>query len=421
MLERVSAIARRIETFRSESLADLSALGLGVDDILSVQITRGPIEAIVKNLTDLKADFELQLAPEGAKSLYVMHESLRKEITALQGKLDEPNRLFAENQEALRTWQRGYDAIVGSPKEPPTIQGLEERIKLCQEAPSELAQLRIERTVRVKEIYEVIGSLATAYRKLYRGVNEFIDSHPLARDAYKLEFDLKIVDTGFKIRFFDAIHQGVAGSFYGTDSGAALLDSMLANRTFDDWNSVEGVLSEVIDALGHNKRDNDKEIKITAQLKRGKGVVEFYDFIFGLDYFAPRYLLQIDGKGLNQLSPGERGLLLLVFYLLIDRGDTPLVIDQPEENLDNQTIYRSLVPCLKEARDRRQVIIVTHNPNVAVVSDADQVICADLDKLDNYRMKYYSGSVEDPKINQLIVDVLEGTKPAFQNREAKYM
>jgi predicted ATPase len=83
-------------------------------------------------------------------------------------------------------------------------------------------------------------------------------------------------------------------------------------------------------------------------------------------------------KELSELSPGERGTLLLVFYLLVDKDDIPLVIDQPEENLDNQTVYELLVPCMKEAKRRRQLFMVTHNPNLAVVCDAEQIICADL-------------------------------------------
>jgi predicted ATPase len=57
----------------------------------------------------------------------------------------------------------------------------------------------------------------------------------------------------------------------------------------------------------------------------------------------------------GELSPGERGTLLLIFDLLIDRRDVPLIIDQPEDNLDNQTVYDMLVACLREARRRRQV------------------------------------------------------------------
>jgi hypothetical protein len=64
--------------------------------------------------------------------------------------------------------------------------------------------------------------------------------------------------------------------------------------------------------------------------------------------------------------------------------------------------------------------MVTHNPNLAVVCDADQVIHARLDKADGNRVTYQSGAIEDPTITQLIVDILEGTKPAFDLRDAKY-
>jgi predicted ATPase len=125
-------------------------------------------------------------------------------------------------------------------------------------------------------------------------------------------------------------------------------------------------------------------------------------------------------KELSELSPGERGTLLLIFYLLVDKNDIPLIIDQPEENLDNQTVYELLVPCMKEAKQRRQIVIVTHNPNLAVVCDAEQVICADLDKKDNYKMNYISGAIESPAINKAVVDILEGTMLAFANRDSKY-
>ncbi len=96
---------------------------------------------------------------------------------------------------------------------------------------------------------------------------------------------------------------------------------------------------------------------------------ELYDFVYSLGFLSPVYNLQWDGKTLEQLSPGERGNLLLIFYLLVDRDDIPLVIDQPEENLNNQTVYKTLVPCIKDAKQRRQIIMVTHNPNLAVVCE----------------------------------------------------
>lgn len=111
---------------------------------------------------------------------------------------------------------------------------------------------------------------------------------------------------------------------------------------------------------------------------------------------------------------------MLLFYVLVDTSSNPLVIDQPEENLDNQTVFNALVLAIKEARKRRQIVIVTHNPNLAVVCDADQVIYAHLDKKDANKVTYECGSIENPAINRRIIDVLEGTRPAFDNRDSKY-
>lgn len=92
--------------------------------------------------------------------------------------------------------------------------------------------------------------------------------------------------------------------------------------------------------------------------------------------------MTFEKQEIGQLSPGERGLLLLIFYLLVDKEDMPIIIDQPEENLDNQTIFKVLVKCIKAAKERRQVIMVTHNPNLAVVCDAEQIIHASHNKLE---------------------------------------
>ena len=103
----------------------------------------------------------------------------------------------------------------------------------------------------------------------------------------------------------------------------------------------------------------------------------------------------------------------------MDKDDIPIIIDQPEENLDNQTIYKVLVKCIKAAKQRRQVIMVTHNPNLAVVCDAEQIICATCDKATN-TFKYVSGGIESPEIKAKVVEILEGTEPAFKNRKQKY-
>ena len=150
-------------------------------------------------------------------------------------------------------------------------------------------------------------------------------------------------------------------------------------------------------------------------------VIELYDYIFGFDYLQPKYDLKVDQKDLSELSPGERGGLLLVFYLILDRRDVPLIIDQPEDNLDNKSVYEILVKFIKYAKMRRQIILVTHNPNLAVVADAEQIIHVSIDKMDGSNdFDFFSGGLEDPQINKSVVDILEGTMPAFDNRRLKY-
>jgi DNA repair exonuclease SbcCD ATPase subunit len=177
----------------------------------------------------------------------------------------------------------------------------------------------------------------------------------------------------------------------------------------------------VSDKLSFDRRtDEGRAVTIESQLKRGRTKLELYDFLYGLNYLQPHYTLKLGQKPLQLLSPGERGLLLLVFYLLVDRDTAPLIIDQPEENLDNQTIFELLVPCIKAAKLRRQVIVVTHNPNLAVVCDAEQIIVAKMDTVDS-RVTYVGGSIENPTVNAEIVKILEGTMPAFTNRDGKYL
>ena len=107
----------------------------------------------------------------------------------------------------------------------------------------------------------------------------------------------------------------------------------------------------ILDRLHRNHRDSKlKSNSVKSQLRDNKEVIDVYNFIFSLKFLRPKYELKLNDKTVPELSPGERGTLLLVFYLLVDLDERPLVIDQPEENLDNQTIYSVLVSAIKKAK-----------------------------------------------------------------------
>lgn len=196
---------------------------------------------------------------------------------------------------------------------------------------------------------------------------------------------------------------------------------ILSDVNFDTSGEALGLATRIDELLHVDQREGvvERETRIGDQVRKGVEPLEVMDYLFGMEYLNPRYSLTYAGQEIGQLSPGERGLLLLVFYLLVDNDDVPIVIDQPEENLDNQTIYKVLVKCIKRAKERRQVIMVTHNPNLAVVCDAEQIVYAACDKAAG-RFEYEAGAIERPDIKDRVVQILEGTEPAFKNRQSKY-
>ena len=129
------------------------------------------------------------------------------------------------------------------------------------------------------------------------------------------------------------------------------------------------------------------------------------------------------GKTVEKLSAGQRGTFYVCLKLATDAFGSPFVFDQPEDDLDNDFIMRQLVPLFRKIKLYRQVIIVTHNANLVVNCDAEQVIVAsNEDEVISYR----SGALEHGdhgqknSMRKAICDVLEGGRQAFEAREQKY-
>lgn len=127
----------------------------------------------------------------------------------------------------------------------------------------------------------------------------------------------------------------------------------------------------------------------------------------------PRYL----SKDFARLSLGQQQSVLLSL-MLASSSSAPLVIDQPEDNLDGEFIYHSLVPALRTAKERRQVIIVTHNPNIAVLGDAEEIVA--LKSTSDKSVMVANGSIDDPKTKAIACQILEGAEDAFRRRALVY-
>jgi energy-coupling factor transporter ATP-binding protein EcfA2 len=148
------------------------------------------------------------------------------------------------------------------------------------------------------------------------------------------------------------------------------------------------------------------------------------DWLYDTSHITVHYDIEYEGVSIEHLSPGTRGIVLLLLYLAIDRNDSrPLIVDQPEENLDPKSVFAELVPHFREARKRRQIIIVTHNANLVVNTDADQVIVATASRMPGSALpvlSYETGSLENKAIRAAVCDTLEGGEQAFLERERRY-
>lgn len=135
---------------------------------------------------------------------------------------------------------------------------------------------------------------------------------------------------------------------------------------------------------------------------------------FPEDSLDVRYSLRNGGgfKPVEQGSPGQKTAALLAFIL--SYGNEPLVLDQPEDDLDNHLIYDLIVTQLREIKQKRQILVVTHNANIVVNGDAENVIA--LDVRSGQTKIVTQGGLQEPSIRDEICRVMEGGKEAFDQR-----
>ena len=421
LLAQIENFERQYNNFRSEAEADFEILGLKESEIITLKVSKQPVMEKRAALLHEQSNLERDLDEEEVESKAAAKQTIAADLKAIQGQLDAPHKAYESYLERKIAWEKMRQGIIGTSDRPECIEFYKSEVNKLESIPSDLAAERATAAQKSKEILLEKSNLAETYRSLYAPVQTFIDSSSVAKDELQLRFNVEISDTGFEETFFSYVSQGVRGSYCGAEEGRKRLRKLLAESDFSTESGIERFVTSVVASLLVDERDGKTPTRFDELVKKGQSSQSLYDFIYGLDYLKPRYSLGIAGKALHELSPGERGALLLVFYLLVDQNNAPLIIDQPEENLDNQTVYKLLVPCIKEAKKRRQIIVITHNPNLAVVCDAEQIICCSIDKHNGNRLSYETGAIENPVINKAIVDILEGTRPAFDNRGSKYL
>lgn len=336
----------------------------------------------------------------------------------LEAKLDEVKQGLAAadgvrelaRQRVLQSEARVKE-LIGDTQSDGSLAFLEALLLRAEAAPSDYAAAVGDLLEAAKDIHSGLKSELAGVASLYGPASDFIEGSEVVKNA-GLKFRAELVISG-RIK-----NVGNSVDNRRSPDLARWIGDMADRADPMDWASLRSELEVILVRLAADRGtpgDTYRDPAVT--MRTATPLTEFLADLVGLTWLDVRFGLTGDGLPLSQLSPGQRGLVLALFYLVVDRRTTPLLLDQPEENLDNATIAKRLVPAIKEAASRRQTIIVTHNANLAIVGDADQIIHCTIDK------KIFgatSGAISELSIAKSAVDILEGTMPAFQNRRHRY-
>lgn len=232
-----------------------------------------------------------------------------------------------------------------------------------------------------------------------------------------------------------------------------ILKPTLSNALSECISLRSAAMNELIDNVvkGFNKRTKadiedclknllNKALCNEIPFKAGYDAQSFISKILSENWYGLSLNVEYDGDNLKDMSPGKRSFVVLKLLLDFSDKKSPILIDQPEDNLDNRAIYSDLVKYIRKKKKERQIILVTHNPNIVVGADSEEVIIANQNGKNSpndngIKFQYLCGSLENSKdrindetkpildrcgVREHVCDILEGGKNAFMDREHKY-
>lgn len=423
--DSIDDLRRRIVDLTEELAGNLvlQKYGIQAGSLLRVVASMDPVAKVLESVESALT----RVREEKSKSELRVND-IGIEMTQLSKNLSDQERAYEAYLALVESWELKQNRIIGKSEEPQTIAWFKNWLDFLDKrlAPT-FESLERERNQLANEIVRLLFDRSVALEDVYGHTQDYAD---LRGDEFGIpesefiDFDASIlISKSFPKSFLDLVNQNRKGTFYGTEEGRAALISLLQKVDSEDKDQLARVPLMLIEALQHNlsadssgqdpQFDTDLDSQVASK-------IELYDYLFSFSYLTANFEITYAGKSISSLSPGEKGTLLLIFYLLVDKDNRPIIIDQPDENLDNETVYTRLVPFFRRAKHERQVIIVTHNPNLAVVCDSEQIVHCSIDKESNNLVRYSRGSIEYSQIRTKVIDVLEGTKPAFKNRQDKY-
>ncbi len=372
----------------------------------NVEVFSDAIQSATNDFEEMSASLRTARATQSTTILRTTEE-----LESAEKSFGDENAELARLRSRVQAATSSINAIEGDTESVDSLKWLEKQKEGAQRLPEQVESQLDILLATADEILSLRRSLLTTHAELFDSVNKLIRDNEITSQL-EIEFVSNLVSSRSSSDILDRLH--------GRRNAA------LADEIEEQLAAVHGGASTfsenfagLIRRLSFSRADSGAERRLISQaFSGGHEAVEFIVDLVDSSRLTISSEVASGGVPASKLSPGQRGLVLTILFLVVDPSRRPLLLDQPEENLDNATISNKLVPALKFAAARRQVILVTHNANLAVVGDADQVVICYRDKSKNFEV--VSGALSSIDVSSDAVDILEGTIGAFDSRRARY-
>lgn len=368
---------------------------------------------------------------EHAGAVRARMEEIRQRLDGLADEADEISTLWTKDLEAS-PWRRAvgsaisdykslHDRLAAQGAGDPSAYGelvhrrqvIEQRLEVLENRKQEVATLKDQADASYSSLLVLRRQLTAARRSFLEQVladNRYVRIGVIpygGRDTVEAEFRdlIQREDGRFERDIGSPGGGGLLGSIYKSGPDAAQIEDAL--------DSMKGWVRSLADGDQGSLAADQRFATHLGRLQ--PEVFDRLDTWFPDDSLDVQYSPTGDGRNLRSIregSPGQKTAALLAF--LLSYGEEPLVLDQPEDDLDNHLIHELIVKQIREVKRRRQIVVVTHNPNIVVNGDAELVIA--LAAGSGATRMECEGSLQEKSVRETICRVMEGGREAFEER-----
>ncbi len=336
-----------------------------------------------------------------------IREILQTEINQLEKEVE----LVRKKIEEVSSKKQEYDEKIKNQKE---IEKIKNILNVENRKLKEINDLE----ERKKEFKENIES---KNKEILDRFGKYEDNHIsiLSKERFKKNFETLEIEITYKLS------KDYWNNIYTCLNGTSLRSyEDYKEETIPDMKNLKKLYSYILEEKIKLKKDfkNENKEEVLKRLVKNP--------------FILKYEIKENGNNIDEMSEGNKSFVLLELIINLNDSKFPIIIDQPEDDLDNRSIYEGLVKFLKEKKKKRQIIVATHNANVVVGADAENVIIANQDGIKTKNMNgrkfdYKNGGLENKvkkgetilenkDIQEHVCEILEGGKEAFELRKNKY-